>query len=136
ALGRLSLGRGGPRDLVSIREGLKAGSAIARRLAGVPGLPDELEHAITHLQDPPEVVGHLDDALDDEPPLLARDGGFVRKGHVEALDEATALRDDSRRHIAALQTRYQEAAGVPSLKVRHNNMLGYYVETTQVHADK
>jgi len=136
ALGRLSLGRGGPRDLVSIREGLKAGGAIARRLAGVTDLPRELADAITHLQNPPDVVTHLDAALDDEPPLLARDGGFVRKGHAEALDEARALRDDSRRHIAGLQTRYQEMAGVPSLKVRHNNMLGYYVETTQAHADK
>ncbi len=136
ALGRLSLSRGGPRDLVAVREGLKSGSAIAKRLAGVANLPEELDEAIAQLAGPPEVVGHLDEALEDEPPLLARDGGFVRKGYAAELDEAKTLRNDSRRHIAGLQSRYQESTGVSTLKVRHNNMLGYYVETTQAHADK
>jgi DNA mismatch repair protein MutS len=136
ALGRLSLGRGGPRDLVAVREGLKAGAAVARRLGGVTDLAEELGEAVRQLATPPAMVGQLEEALLDEPPLLARDGGFVRKGYRAELDEAKALRDDSRRHIAGLQTRYQETTGVNSLKVRHNNMLGYYVETTQAHAEK
>ena len=136
ALGRLALGRGGPRDLVAIRDGLKAGDAMASHLAGVAHLPDELRDATGRLGTLPELVDLLLHALVDEPPLLARDGGFVRPGHDEAVDEAKTLRDDSRKHIAALQSRYQDETGVTSLKVRHNNVLGYYVETTQVHADK
>ncbi|MBT7648725.1 MAG: DNA mismatch repair protein MutS [Rhodospirillaceae bacterium] len=136
ALGRLALGRGGPRDLVAIREGLKAGDAIARRMSGMTALPRDLADAIAHLGTTPELVTRLEHCLIDEPPLLARDGGFVRQGENTELDEAKMLRDDSRRHIAALQSRYQSETGVNALKVRHNNMLGYYVETTQVHADK
>ncbi|MBC6440735.1 MAG: DNA mismatch repair protein MutS [Rhodospirillales bacterium] len=136
ALGRLALGRGGPRDLVAIREGLKAGDALAARLRDVEGLPDELARAVTGLGTTPGPVDHLDRALIDEPPPIARDGGFVRAGYRDELDEARTLRDDSRRHIAALQSRYQESTGVSALKVRHNNMLGYYVETAQAHAGK
>ena len=136
ALGRLALGRGGPRDLVSVREGLKAGVALARRLAGVADLPHELARAADALDIAPEPAGHLDRALIDEPPLVARDGGFVRAGYAAGLDEARTLRDDSRRHIAGLQTRYQDETGVASLKVRHNHVLGYYVETAPAHAGK
>ena len=67
-------------------------------------------------------------ALADELPLLKRDGGFVRAGYDAALDEARALRDESRRVIAALQARYADETGVRALKIRHNNVLGYFVE--------
>jgi len=136
ALARLALGRGGPRDLVAIRAGLAAGDAVAGRLKGVADLPDALAGATASLGTLPELADRLGRALVDEPPLLARDGGFVRTGFDGGIDEARTLRDDARKHIAALQARYQDETGVPNLKVRHNNMLGYYVETTQAHASK
>jgi len=136
ALGRLSLGRGGPRDLAAIRAGMAAGAGIAARLDGAGPLPRDLASARKALDGPADLIAALQDALVDEPPLLARDGGFVRPGHLADLDEAKVLRDDSRRHIAALQTRYQQETGVNTLKLRHNNMLGYYVEIAQQHAEK
>ena len=136
ALGRLSVGRGGPRDLAAIRAGLAAGRAIAARLDRAGPLAHELAAARKALDGPEDLVAALDAGLVDEPPLLARDGGFVRAGHLAELDESRALRDDSRRHIAALQARYQQETGVGSLKLRHNNMLGYFVEIAQQHADK
>src|SRR5690606_580746 len=75
-------------------------------------------------------------ALAAELPQVTRDGGFVAAGYSDELDRLRGLRDDARRMIAALETRYREAAGVATLKIRHNNVLGYYVETTPVHADK
>ena len=75
-------------------------------------------------------------ALADELPHLKRDGGFVRAGYDSVLDEARALRDESRRVIAALQARYADTAGVRALKIRHNNVLGYFVEVTAQHGDK
>ena len=134
ALGRLALGRGGPRDLVAVREGLKAGATLARRLAGAADLPGELAGAAAALDAAPEPAGRLERALVDDPPLLARDGGFVRAGYAAELDEARTLRDDSRRHVAGLQARYRDETGVASLKVRHNHVLGYYVEIGQARA--
>ena len=136
ALGRLSLGRGGPRDLAAVRAGMAAGAAIAALLDGAGPLARDLAAARKALDGPADLVAALQAALVEEPPLLARDGGFVRAGHLADLDEAKTLRDDSRRHIAALQARYQQETGVNALKLRHNNMLGYYVEIAQQHADK
>ena len=84
----------------------------------------------------PALAAELGAALADELPLLKRDGGFVRAGYDAALDEARALRDESRRVIAALQARYAEETGVRSLKIRHNNVLGYFVEVTAQHGEQ
>src|SRR5260221_246398 len=73
---------------------------------------------------------------DDGPPLFARDGGFIRAGYRGELDEQRTLRDDSRKTVAALEAKYRTSAGVPSLKIRHNNMIGYHIEVTATHADK
>src|SRR5207248_4407256 len=75
-------------------------------------------------------------ALADELPHLKRDGSFVRAGYDAALDDARGLRDESRRVIAALQARYAELTAVRALKVRHNNVLGYFVEVTAQHGDR
>ncbi len=74
--------------------------------------------------------------LADDLPLLKRDGGFVRAGYEAALDETRSLRDASRLVVAAMQARYAEDTGVKGLKIRHNNVLGYFVEVTAQHGDK
>ena len=134
-MSRLALERGGPRDLGAVRDGSARGAARARALlrdgAGGIGLPDGARHAS------PRRLAALrrracracsPRALVDEPPLLRRDGGFVRAGFRADLDEAAALRDDSRRVIAALEARYVGETGVKTLKIRHNNVLGYFIE--------
>ena len=75
-------------------------------------------------------------ALVDEPPLLRRDGGFVRAGWSIPLDEARELSADSRRLIARLEADYVADTGIKSLKIRHNNVLGFFVDTTPAHAEK
>ena len=82
------------------------------------------------------LIDALAAALADEPPLLARDGGFIRAGYRAELDEQRTLRDDSRKTVAALEAKYRTATGVASLKIRHNNMIGYHIEVTATHADK
>ena len=72
----------------------------------------------------------------EEPPLMTRDGGFTAEGYNEPLDEARKLRDQGKSVIAGMQKEYQEASGVTSLKVKHNNVLGYFIETPASHADK
>ncbi|MFC0282601.1 DNA mismatch repair protein MutS [Camelimonas abortus] len=132
ALSRLSLDRGGPRDLAALGAGMRAALDIGALLAGAGPLPEELAAAAAALRRlDPAVADELAAALADDLPLLKRDGGFVREGYDAALDEARLLQADSRRYIAALQARYAAETGVKSLKIRHNNMLGYYVETPQ-----
>ncbi len=140
ALSRITLGRGGPRDLAAVRDGLLAARAIAADLAALPGLagpPREIAEALAELSaDDGGLAAALADALADELPLLARDGGFIRAGYSPELDEQRALRDESRRVIAALQAKYADLTGVKSLKVRHNNVLGYFVEVTANNAPR
>ena len=141
ALSRLSLGRGGPRDLASIRDGLAAAHALAALLETAPTallpLPDDIAAIAASLS---AAAGPLHDRLDevlaDDPPLIARDGGFIAKGVSAPLDELRMLRDESRRLIAGLQTKYADRAGVSALKVRHNNVLGFYIEVPPRHADR
>ncbi len=137
ALARVVVGRGGPRDLAAVRDGILAAAEIAARLSALAEIPRDIGHAVEALRCPDAAVAdELAQALADELPAFRRDGGFVRAGCERALDEARALRDESRRIVAALQVRYAETAGVRSLKIRHNNVLGYFVDVTAQHGDK
>src|SRR5712691_11710680 len=137
ALARLTVDRGGPRDLAAICDGIIAAAGLAAELAPAAGLAAELTQAAAMLRRPDAAIAaELAAALAEELPHLKRDGGFVRAGYDAALDEARALRDESRRVIAALQARYAETSTVRALKIRHNNVLGYFVEVTAQHGDK
>ena len=140
ALQRLSVGRGGPRDLAALRDGLESGEALAASLKAEPEAlappPAPLAEIVVACSNHGAIVAALAEALADEPPLLVRDGGFVRQGYRAELDEQRTLRDDSRKTVAALEAKYRTAAGVATLKIRHNNMIGYHIEVTATHADK
>jgi DNA mismatch repair protein MutS len=137
ALARLALGRGGPRDLAAIRDGLRAAQELATRLSDLAALPNELRDAAVALRRPdPAIAEELARALADELPAFRRDGSFVRAGYDHALDETRALRDESRRVVAALQARYADETQVRALKIRHNNVLGYFVEVTAQHGER
>jgi DNA mismatch repair protein MutS len=130
ALSRLALQRGGPRDLGSIRQGLEVAADIEALLRNAR-LSEELEDACQALAALPSALGKmLTERLDDELPLLKRDGGFLRAGNNAELDEVRALRDQSRRVIAGLQLTYADETGIKSLKIKHNNVLGYFIEVT------
>ena len=139
ALARIVIGRGGPRDLAAIRDGIFAAARIfAKRLATLRhSARATSREAVAGLRRPDAAIAdELAEALADELPAFRRDGGFVRAGYDAALDEARALRDESRRVIAALQVRYAETTGIRSLKIRHNNVLGYFVDVTAQHGEK
>ncbi|MGB2288514.1 MAG: DNA mismatch repair protein MutS, partial [Candidatus Puniceispirillaceae bacterium] len=143
ALSRLSMGHGGPRDLAALATGLEGASTIVGMVRTVlasgfatVGQPDDLPVFLDQMHKPTPLVHSLTPALGDDLPLLARDGGFVRQGYDLALDELRGLRDESRRLIAALQTRYSDETGIASLKIKHNNVLGYHIEVRAGHAEK
>ncbi len=135
ALSRLALDRAGPRDLAAMRNGLQQAEDIARRLTGAD-LPILLQEAVRGLTGHDVLSDLLDAALVAEPPLLIRDGGFIASGYDPELDEARKLRDEGRGVIASMQSDYSAQTGIQSLKIKHNNVLGYFVEVTSTHAEK
>ena len=138
ALSRLSLGRGGPRDLAAIRAALAVAGDLHGLITAKAGLnPPSLEAAdLQVLGGHRALVERLAAALAEEPPFLARDGGSIAPRYDPNLDELRALRDDSRKLIAGLQARYAQESGVAGLKIKHNNVLGYFIEVTPTHAAK
>jgi len=137
ALARLSVGRGGPRDLAGLRDGILAADQALARLGELEQPPQEIASVIAALRAPSrELARELEGALAEQLPLVKRDGGFVREGYETALDEVRSLRDASRLVVAAMQARYADDTGIKGLKIRHNNVLGYFVEVTAQHGDK
>ncbi len=137
ALTRLTLGRGGPRDMMAVRDGLSETANLRSVLT-----PDPLGNQVLGISAASDLLGfhaelvdELTRALAADLPLLARDGGFISLGYRPDLDELKTLRDESRRHIAMLQANYSEQVKVPSLKIKHNNVLGYFIEITPRFAD-
>ncbi len=131
ALSRLAMDRGGPRDLAAVRAGLEQAARIEQ-----VGAPQVLIAALDLLRGHEALIGLLDRALVAEPPLLARDGGFVAEGYDADLDETRRLRDEGRGVIAGMQSEYVALSGVSSLKIKHNNVLGYFIEVTATHEDR
>ena len=138
ALSRLTLGRGGPRDLAAIRDALAqaAGMKADLQAGRAAELPPEIDAAMRGLGEQDILIDRLSRGLAGELPLLARDGGMIAAGYSTELDELKTLRDNSRKLIAGLQRKYAEACGIPNLKIKHNNVLGYFIETTPTHAAK
>ncbi|MFJ6025484.1 DNA mismatch repair protein MutS [Brevundimonas sp. NPDC092305] len=136
AVSRLALGRGGPRDLAAIRIGLSIAEGVVGLFPPSPdpltGPPARIAACLDRLTLTPELgrlLVDLAEGLVAEPPHLARDGGFVNPDFRPELDEARRLRDDSRRVVADLEARAVAESGV-AFKVRHNAVLGYFLETS------
>ncbi len=138
AVSRLAFARGSPRDLAGVRDGLGIARRCAELLAAQGegmGLPAELGRVAGQLRAVGEALHTaLETALVADPPHLRRDGGFVREGFRPELDEARRLKEDSRGVMAGLETKYVADTGVKTLKVRHNNILGFFIEVTQLNA--
>jgi DNA mismatch repair protein MutS len=138
ALSRLAVGRGGPRDLAAMRDGLALAAGLRERLAvpALTGMPGALAACLADLGDHAALVERLEAALAADPPLLARSGDFIAEDYAPDLDALRSLRDDSRRLLAELQGRYAAETGAGGLKIRFNNVLGYFIEVPARQAEK
>jgi DNA mismatch repair protein MutS len=136
ALARLAAGRGSPRDLALLRDGLAASAELRRELQDEPDRPALLDSLLPRFGGHSELIDRLARALVASPPIDASKGGYIAEGYDPALD---ALREDAsngRRAIATLESRYRDSTGISSLKIRHNAVLGYHVEVASRHADR
>jgi DNA mismatch repair protein MutS len=139
ALARITAARGGPRDLGAVRDAIFACKTMLAVIHTHKSLVPEPEHLSVIFKQlgaaPLKLAETLQKALGVELPLLARDGGFIASGYAFELDENRKLRDDTRQVIADLQLRYVEMSGVKALKIKHNNMLGYFIEVSAQQAE-
>lgn len=135
ALSRITLGRGGPRDLAAIRDGLAASFLLREKLIELTP-PKVLEQCAIDLGSHGELVDKLRRALGADLPLMARDGDFIAPDYAPDLDELRTLRSEGKRLISNLQAKYADEVDIPTLKVKHNNVLGYFVEVTAKQAEK
>jgi DNA mismatch repair protein MutS len=135
ALGRIVAGRGSPRDLGQLRDGLGEAWRIADLLSARPDLPPSLRDLLPELGGHGALVDLLSRALVPAPPTTRDQGGFITAGYDAALDVLRETAGNARRAIAALEADYRERTGVAALKIRHNNVLGYFIEVPARHAD-
>jgi DNA mismatch repair protein MutS len=135
ALGRLAAGRGGPRDLALLRDGLDEARRLHGRLAALPHPPSLLDRLLPALTGHGALTDLLARALVPSPPIDPAQGNYIAEGYDAALDDLRATGGEGRRAIAALEARYRSDTGIAALKIRHNNVLGYHVEVPARHAD-
>ena len=143
---RLSVGTGNGRDLLNLRLAIEQFPQLRSLIHDTLGEASELElhdddvpllsQLAERLVEMPDVVGLISRAIVDEPPLALRDGGIIREGFSQELDELRGGASEGKEWIAQLQQREQETTGIPSLKVRFNNVFGYFIEITRTHLDK
>lgn len=137
ALSRLCLARSSPRDAMVIAAGLNAAQSVRVVLdLQSKDLPQGLYNLLSILGGHEVLIENIRGTLNPDAPLLARDGGFIKFGYNAALDELRNLRDEGQKRVLALQQKYIEFTGIATLKIRFNNMLGYFVEITQAHQSK
>jgi DNA mismatch repair protein MutS len=135
-LARLAAGRGSPRDLALLRDGLAGASALRAELEMELDRPKLLDGLLPHLGGHAALVDRLRIALVESPPIDASKGGYIAESYDAALDALRDAASNGRRAIAALEARYRDSTGISSLKIRHNAVLGYHVEVSAKHADK
>ncbi len=136
ALGRVVAGRGSPRDLGQLRDGLSEAARLHHWLSGAPDRPALLDDVLARLTGHGALTDWLTRALVPSPPTERSGGGFIADGYDAALDELRATSGDARRAIAAMEARYREETGIATLKIRHNGVLGYFIEVSARHADR
>ncbi len=142
SVSRLMLGRGGPRDLAGVRDGLALvpdmRAALSTKLAtdGLTAPPGGILDCVQGLGEHAPLVDRLSRALANDLPMLARDGGFIADDYSDQLGEQRTLSKEGRKVIVEMEARYRGETGIPSLKIRHNNVIGYYIEVTAAQRQK
>lgn len=134
--GRISQGAGNARDLQALASSLARIPALRDDLESLPGGGDMLESIRSRMGCFDELVDLLQRALVDEPPVTIKEGGIIREGYHAGLDELRLASRDGKEWLARLQEKERKRTGIDSLKIRFNNVFGYYIEVTKSHYDK
>ena len=138
AKARVILSRGGPRDLESIKLGIEGAHNLDNILDNkkFEKFPKDFIVLKKHLNRCSELLNLLKSILSENLPLFVKDGGFVKKGYSKELDEVCSFRDQSRQHILEMEVEERAKTGLTSLKIKYNNVIGYFFEVTQLQKKK
>ena len=136
ALGRVVAGRGSPRDLGQLRDGLGEAARLRDHLERRVDRPALIDALLPALGGHGAMIDLYSRALVPAPPTERSQGGFIAEGYDHALDALRQTAGHSRRAIAALEAKYRDDTGVSALKIRHNGVLGYFIEVPAKHADR
>ena len=138
--GRLAQGSGNPRDLQALQTSLSQIPSLRADLDALPSQQPEICHLKTEilqqLHEFPELVELLENALVDEPPVSPREGGLMRDGFSTELDELRSASRDGKEWIAQMQQSERKRTGIDSLKIKFNNVFGYFIEVTKANLSK
>lgn len=135
AIGRLAAGRGSPRDLGQLRDGLDGAWRLGETLGKLSEPPALLAALAPDLRGHGALIDLLQRALVPAPPIDAANGGYIAEGYDAALDDLRDAGAGGRRAIAALEADYKQRTGITALKIKHNGVLGYHIEVAAKHAD-
>lgn len=127
--GRIAYGNANARDMIALKTSLQVLPGMQQILKDVysPGLSRILE-SLDCMED---VVGLIEQAIADDPPLSVRDGGIIKTGYDPEVDRLRSAARDGKKWIASLEARERERTGIKSLKVGFNKVFGYYIEVTK-----
>ncbi len=135
-VGRAVLGTANPRDLVALKQSLALMPAIKEFISGLSCMGSmfkELENSIDPQED---LVDLIERGIREDCPVQLRDGGIIREGFNQELDELTAIQRDGRSFIAGVEARERDRTGISTLKVGFNRVFGYYIEVSRAQAAK
>ncbi|MGA1793689.1 MAG: DNA mismatch repair protein MutS [Thermoplasmatota archaeon] len=130
---RLSLKRANGRDLLALKSSLLAAADLQALLDSSETVAkcQTLKELASKLSDLSDIVELIERAIVDEPPLSIRDAGIIRQGYSDELDEISAAARDSKKWLRGFEADEKRRTGIKSLKVKHNNVFGYYIEVTK-----
>ena len=128
-IGRLNLGTASPRDLIALRRSIGQAPLINDVLSDADSLL--LQVLSENIFELPEIRELIDSSIDDEPPVNINDGGIIKKGFDAELDELRAVSTSVKQTIAAFEEKERDRTGITNLKIRFNNVFGYYIEVSK-----
>jgi DNA mismatch repair protein MutS len=129
---RVNVGSASPRDLLALSSSLSMVPDLKYLLSNFDTiLLNQLHEELVEL---PELVDEIEKTLVDEPPLKVNEGGIIRQGYNEYLDELRAAATDGKSWLASIQVKEQERTGIKSLKIKYNKVFGYYIEVSKANA--
>lgn len=133
-ISRLTIGRAFPRDILALAHSIKAGMIIKGIIENQPG--DILKNLAEKIPDAAGVAGRIENTIDDDPALTPEHGRVIRQGYNEELDHLYELKTDAKSWIVKYQEEEKAKLGIPTLKVRYNKVLGYFIEVSKGQASK
>ena len=126
---KIAYGSVNGRDCIALANSLRQIIPIVMLLGGIPS--DAIDSIVRNLDPMDDVVSLIDSAIDPNPPVQIKDGGLIRKGYNQEVDELRSISKDSKQWLDDLVANERESTGIKTLRIGYNRVFGYYIEVTK-----